>query len=91
MDGPYPGSRHDAGILRESGIVDVFEDILENCIEGPFYIYGDAGYPQKSYLMNPFDGAYVGELEGEFNKPMSACRICVQMGIQENYITFCIS
>ena len=28
MDGPYPGSRHDAGILKDRGMGDLLEEVL---------------------------------------------------------------
>lgn len=53
-DGPYPGRRHDAGILRDSG----FYQQLEELVAGHQYVlYGDPAYPLRPLLCQPYGGA----------------------------------
>lgn len=47
----WPGSTHDARILRESGLWEVFE---WNEIPAGCYIHGDSGYPSKHSLLTPY-------------------------------------
>ena len=43
-------------------------------------IYGDSVYAFRRYLITPFKGAHLTALQTEFNKKMSALRICVEWG-----------
>jgi len=82
MDGPYFGSRHDAGILRDSGLDDVLGvQLLVG--QTQYYLYGDLGYPIREYLMSPFDGAWLTNEQQEFNSLMSSLRISVEWGFSK--------
>jgi nuclease HARBI1 len=74
MFGPISGRRHDAVILRQSGLVEIMRDRLPQ-----FAIYGDPAYPLSSVLLRPFRGAAVAsEAEAEFNTAMSSVRESVE-------------
>ncbi|XP_049523923.1 uncharacterized protein LOC125945714 [Dermacentor silvarum] len=54
LDGHYPGRRHDAGILRDSGLYAK----LERLVNGQdFVIYGDPAYPLLPLIMKPYTAA----------------------------------
>ncbi|XP_042144854.1 uncharacterized protein LOC121835027 [Ixodes scapularis] len=77
LDGPYPGHRHDAGILRESGLYGK----LEKLVQGRSYtIYGDPAYPLRRLLMRPYGGATLTQQQVLFNSGMSTVRQAVEWG-----------
>ncbi|KAG0427280.1 hypothetical protein HPB47_025656 [Ixodes persulcatus] len=77
LDGPYPGHRHDAGILRESGLYEK----LEKLVQGRSYtIYGDPAYPLRRLLMRPYAGATLTQQQVLFNSGMSTVRQAVEWG-----------
>ncbi|XP_041364333.1 putative nuclease HARBI1 [Gigantopelta aegis] len=47
----WPGSTHDARILHESGIKQMFDRRL---FPGGCHLLGDSGYPCKTWLLTPF-------------------------------------
>ncbi|XP_041347268.1 putative nuclease HARBI1 [Gigantopelta aegis] len=47
----WPGSTHDARILHESGIKQMFDRRL---VPGGCHLLGDSGYPCKTWLLTPF-------------------------------------
>ncbi|KAH9360652.1 hypothetical protein HPB48_004784 [Haemaphysalis longicornis] len=77
LDGPYPGSRHDAGILRESELYEKLEAVVQG---HRYVIYGDPAYPLRPLLMKPYGGALVTRAEESFNKAMSTVRQAVEWG-----------
>lgn len=77
LDGPYPGSKHDAGILRDSKLYDK----LEQLVQGHSYcIYGDPAYPLRPLLLKPYVGPNLSVQQCNFNKSMSAVRQAVEWG-----------
>ncbi|XP_061190799.1 putative nuclease HARBI1 [Saccostrea echinata] len=48
----WPGSTHDARILRESGISQLFQ--TPGIIPVKCHLLGDSGYPCKNWLLTPF-------------------------------------
>ncbi|KAL3247655.1 hypothetical protein MRX96_056932 [Rhipicephalus microplus] len=54
LDGPYAGHKHDAGILRLSGLYQKLEKLSQSYSYG---IYGDPAYPLCPLLMRPYAGA----------------------------------
>lgn len=75
--GPYPGRRHDAGILQCSGLYAKLEKLV-----GPhqFVIYGDPAYPLKPLLMKPYGGSSLTTTQLAFNNSMSRVRQAVEWG-----------
>ncbi|KAH6925862.1 hypothetical protein HPB50_011309 [Hyalomma asiaticum] len=69
LDDPYPGKRHDGGVLRES---DLYEK-LETLVQGRDYvIYGDPAYPLRPLLMKPYGGAHLTQAQQLFNTSLSS-------------------
>jgi nuclease HARBI1 len=79
LAGPWPGSRHDQFMVRESGILDYLESIPRRASDGAVYcIYADQGYSQAFGIETPyFDGA-VNALHEAFNQCMASSRISVE-------------
>ncbi|XP_077560431.1 uncharacterized protein LOC144175200 [Haemaphysalis longicornis] len=77
LDGPYPGHRHDAGMLRESGLYEK----LQRLVPGTTYtIYGDPAYPLRPLLMRPYAGSSLSPQQQNFNSTMSTVRQAVEWG-----------
>ncbi|KAL3226754.1 hypothetical protein MRX96_004370 [Rhipicephalus microplus] len=77
LDGPYPGRRHDAGILRDS---ELYENLEALTLDKEFVIYGDPAYPLRPLLMKPYGGAALTAAQQKFNSSMSAVRQSVEWG-----------
>lgn len=58
--GPIEGKRHDAGMLRESGLLNELELHMTDINETVFSLYGDLAYPLRPHLISPFKGAHLG-------------------------------
>lgn len=76
----YPGSCHDANILRRS---DLWKDVEEYGVESRFpagtYLIGDGAYPNLSWLLVPYKN--YGTLTTQqklFNKYLSSNRIYIE-------------
>ncbi len=67
MFGPMEGRRHDAQMLRESGILPILENNMNNAQAQPFSLYGDPAYPLRAHLIAPFKGANLTAAQQEFN------------------------
>ena len=79
----YPGSMHDARILRNSSLYQNAEqgDILTGPIAivnhheiGP-YLVGDSAYPISPWLQKPFPEATRDRSEIQFNRELSSARV----------------
>ncbi|CAN7948011.1 unnamed protein product [Ixodes hexagonus] len=77
LDGPYEGHRHDAGMLRISGLHEKMETLVQ---DHSFVIYGDPAYPMMPLLLKPHRGAVLTPPEVNFNKAMSTVRQAVEWG-----------
>ncbi|KAM7311147.1 hypothetical protein ISCGN_008054 [Ixodes scapularis] len=77
LDGPFPGHKHDAGILRISGLLDKMEKLVQ---DQKYVIYGDPAYPLGRFLYKPHRGAVLTQSEVNFNKAMSTVRQAVEWG-----------
>lgn len=77
MNGPWAGSRHDAGIFGRSNILDLLKEKLSYENE-TFCIYGDSAYPLSTYIQTPFKGTILSSDQALFNSVMSGCRITVE-------------
>lgn len=81
MYGPIEGRRHDAILLRFSGLLNQIQG--GNFIDGegnPYVLYGDPAYPTREHLIAPFKGANLTPLEEAFNFNMKKVRQCVEWG-----------
>lgn len=78
MFGPIEGVRHDAGLLRESGLLGGLRQHMTSPTGVSYPVYGDPAYPLSPYIITPYRGAAVNANENRFNKRMSAVRICVE-------------
>ncbi|XP_070387683.1 uncharacterized protein [Dermacentor albipictus] len=77
LNGPYFGSRHDAGILRISRTYEK----LEKLVQGHSYcIYGDPAYPLRPLLLKPYSATSSSGHQLLFNKQMSKVRQAVEWG-----------
>ena len=83
----YPGSIHDARVLRLSGLFDLGnnQQILEspsrvkNGTEVPPLIVGDSAYPLLKWLIKPYvDRGRLSPEERKFNIKLSAMRSVVE-------------
>lgn len=83
MFGPIEGRRHDAMLLRLSGLLDQLQG--PNFVDAggnPYVIYGDPAYPTREHLISPFKGANLNGIE-DFNFQMSQVRQCVEWGFRD--------
>lgn len=88
--GPMAGRRHDAHMLRISGVLEDLRtfSFREELAEPTFYIYGDPAYPQgNKYLQRPFKGAGRTVQQELYNRRWSSVRIC-GVGFQASLIGF---
>lgn len=70
----FPGSTHDARVFVHSDLPDLGKSIPPN-----FYIVADAAYPIRPWLITPFKGAALTQLQSDFNYYQSASRMYVEM------------
>lgn len=77
LDGPYPGKRHDAGILFESDLYSKLERLVG---EHHYVIYGDPAYPLRHLIMKPYGGSHLTQEQQNFNSAMSTVRQAVEWG-----------
>lgn len=84
IKGAYPGSRHDAGIYRET---QLYRELQEKTVfaDRSFVIYGDQAYPLQDLLIRPFSQleAMRNPDREEFNRRMCLLRQCVEWGFQK--------
>ena len=84
------GKRHDAGMLRMSGLLDELEQHSNTPLGDPLCIYGDPAYPLRRHLQKPYQHANLTPREAEFNRLMSSVRVGVEwvFGDVTNYFKF---
>ena len=78
--GPLEGRRHDAFILRESGLLGRLDQKMVKANGEPYVIYRDLSYPVRRHIIAPFRGARLTPDEQGFNEAMSAVRTSVEWG-----------
>ena len=90
LHGPFEGRRHDSGMLRESGLLELLEKYSVSPEGRIMCIYGDPAYPIRPQLQAPFRQAYLTEEQQTWNQRMSTVRVSVEwlFGDIINYFKF---
>ncbi|KAK3868984.1 hypothetical protein Pcinc_025667 [Petrolisthes cinctipes] len=73
----WPGSTHDARILRHSGLLRLFET---NMVPAGCHLLGDSAYPCKRWLLTPYLRPLAGAQEA-YNRAHKRTRCVVERGI----------
>lgn len=83
--GPYIAKRHDARMLRESGLMESLRQIMPaDLSNGRVYaLYGDLAYPQSIWLFGGYVNPEPNSPRALFNKHMSKARIAVEWGFSQ--------
>jgi hypothetical protein len=76
----YPGSVHDARVLRNSPLYQDAEHLGSEMFPGSAYIIGDAAYPLKTWLMTGFknNGKLNTREQRHFNYRISSTRMKIE-------------
>lgn len=87
---PLGGRRHDAFMLRESGLLQELARKMNNANGDPYVIYGDPAYPVWRHILAPFRNTQLTPAEQNFNEAMSVVRTSVEWGYGKKvkYIAF---
>lgn len=72
------GKKHDAGMLADSGLLNLLQRHAVSPFSQPMCIYGDPAYPLRLYLQTPFRNAVLTPDIQAFNASMSAVRVSVE-------------
>ncbi|XP_044167231.1 U6 snRNA phosphodiesterase 1-like isoform X4 [Acropora muricata] len=72
------GKRHDAGMLRMSGLMDQLQQFSHSPAGQPLCIYGDPAYPLRIHLQAPYKAAHLTQDQEAFNSSMSDVRSAVE-------------
>ena len=73
------GRKHDAGMLRESGLVPMLQHNAISPTGQPLCVYGDPAYPLRVHLQAPFrQGVRFTPQMAAYNKSMSEVRVSVE-------------
>ncbi|KAF0723151.1 hypothetical protein Ae201684P_015649 [Aphanomyces euteiches] len=77
LAGPFIGRRHDARMLRESGLS---EALRMHCTfqSSSFIVYVDPAYGVDDHFVSPFRGTSLSWQEKRFNRLMSRVRVSVE-------------
>ena len=90
LHGPFEGRRHDSGMLRESGLLQVLEEHSFSPNGDIMCIYGDPANPLRPHLQAPCRNAALTEEQQTWNQRMSSTRVSVEwlFGDIINYFKF---
>lgn len=79
--GPVEGRRHDAGMLKDSGLLNSLERVAYSPRGDVLCLYGDPAYPLRPHLMAPYRlgevPVFTANMEA-FNEAMSSVRVSVE-------------
>ena len=79
--GPVEGRRHDAGMLKDSGLLDMLEAVAYSPRGEVMCLYGDPAYPLRPNLIAPYRPGevpvFTPEMQ-EFNQATSSVRVSVE-------------
>lgn len=83
LKGAYEGRRHDAAMLRDSGLYEELEANVHG--NQRFLIYGDQGYGLRELLLRPYTQHEIGidPARQLFNNAMRSLRISVEWGFNK--------
>ncbi|XP_033747150.1 putative nuclease HARBI1 [Pecten maximus] len=71
----YPGSCHDARVLKNS---DIWNNGLQLC-NNTYCILADGAYPIRRWLLTPYrDNGHLGNRERRYNHYHSSCRVVIE-------------
>jgi hypothetical protein len=73
LHGPIEGRRHDSFILTDSKIANLLKTHFPQR-----YLYGDAGYGIKEWLLRPYQTSGMKPDQKKFNKALSRARVSVE-------------
>ena len=76
--GPVEGRRHDAGMLKESGLLNILQRRAVTPTGAILCIYGDPAYPLRPHFMGPYRDNPLTPQMREFDKAMSEVRVSVE-------------
>ena len=76
--GPVVGSRHDAGVHAESGLLPQLQQHMQLPAGPPYALFGDPAYPLSPYLQKAYAGAALTQQQTTFNTDMAAVRQSVE-------------
>jgi len=71
--------RHDATILRDSGLLAYLENYAISLAGQPMCLYRDPAYPLRIHLQAPFSYARLTPEMESFNQSMSHVRVSVKL------------
>ncbi|CAN7977247.1 unnamed protein product [Ixodes persulcatus] len=80
LHGSHKGSAHDAGILRDSRLMEQLEELIP---AEQFVLYGDPAYPLTPLVFKPYAGSKLTNTQACFNKSMRTVRQCVEWGFRK--------
>ncbi len=72
------GKRHNAGMLRMSGLLYQLEQHSNTPLGDPLRIYGDPAYPLRRHLQKPYQHPNLNARQLEFNRSMSSVRVSIK-------------
>ena len=77
--GPIEGRRHDSALYYLSGLDNQLSTVVGQN-QQQLCIYGDSAYALRTYLITPFKGANITQIQHDFNKNMASVRVAVEWG-----------
>jgi hypothetical protein len=86
--GPWPGSRHDQYMVRESKLLPYIQSLPRRRDGGLYVVYADQGYSDDVGVETPYFDAAVNAQHEAFNQAMASSRITVEWqfgGILQNW------
>ena len=76
--GPVEGTRHDSGILIDSGLLNQLQQYSFGQNQRPLFIYGDPAYPLRVHQQAGFKRARLTQQQDDWNIRMSEVRVSVE-------------
>lgn len=83
------GKKHDAGMLRDSGLYNDLQRYAFSPTGQPLCIYGDPAYPLRIHIQAPFRNGILTPQMQNFNAAMSTVRTSVEWLFGDVVNSFC--